>query len=160
MDWTSASGSGADRRMSSFSFPGAAARARLGASAPLPFASMTIPGYAALVTFPALRQRVQTRTCARLPSTMACTLWRFGRLRFFVLLFAWLTWLPVSGPLPHRSHLNAIDSPTATGRRKIPAFRPESSRGDLLAADRFQRVPRTGAGRQQGAFQSEAGIYL
>src|SRR3954462_5796784 len=60
------------------------------------------------MTFPALRQRVQTRRCARLPSTRACTRCRLGRVRFFVLLLAWLTWLPVSGPLPHTSHLKAI----------------------------------------------------
>src|SRR5207237_8668720 len=68
----------------------------------------------------ALRHRVHTRRCARGPSTRACTRCRLGRLRFFVLLLAWLTWLPVSGPLPHTSHLNAIGSPTAGNGGKYP----------------------------------------
>src|SRR5439155_20934805 len=64
--------------------------------------------YAALTTLPAFNQRLHTRTCIRRPPTTAWTRCRLVRVRFLVLLFAWLTWLPVSGPLPHTSHLKAI----------------------------------------------------
>ena len=36
---------------------------------------------------------------------------KFGKLRFFVLLFAWLTLFPTIGPLPVKKHFRAIVSP-------------------------------------------------
>src|SRR5207237_4107331 len=71
---------------------------------------------AALVTLPALRQRVQTRRRRCDPFTSARTRCRFGKLRFLVLLLAWDTWLPTRGPLPQRSHLNAIARPHSRKR--------------------------------------------
>ncbi len=59
---------------------------------------------ATLVTFPERRQRVQTRTRRTVPATRARTRWRLGRKRRRVLLLAWLTLLPVVGPLPQISH--------------------------------------------------------
>jgi hypothetical protein len=44
-----------------------------------------------------------------LPSLVAIlTRWRFGSQRRLVLLWAWLTLLPVSGPLPQISHFFAM----------------------------------------------------
>jgi hypothetical protein len=37
----------------------------------------------------------------------AFTLWMFGFDTFFVLLLAWLTWLPLSLPFPQISHVPA-----------------------------------------------------
>src|SRR5205085_5883377 len=104
--------------------------------------SLRAPGqlenYAALTTLPAFRQRVQTRRCVRRPSTMAWTRCRLGSVRFLVLLLAWLTWFPVSGPLPHTSHLNAICLSSQLRdrkeRRNLLGNSTVSSRGDLLAA--------------------------
>ncbi len=43
------------------------------------------------VTFPAFRQRVQTRTRSALPATRARILTKFGSQRRLVSLWAWLT---------------------------------------------------------------------
>jgi hypothetical protein len=55
-----------------------------------------------------LRQRVQTRTCFTEPSTVARTERRFGIERVFVLLFAWETLFPTSGPFPQMSQRRAM----------------------------------------------------
>src|SRR5688500_118492 len=66
------------------------------------------PSQAALVTLPALMQRVQASTRSVRPSTEARIFWRFGSVRFLVLLFAWLTLLPTSGLFPQTSHFQAM----------------------------------------------------
>src|SRR5690349_22378388 len=51
---------------------------------------------------------VHTRV-RRTPSVVATrTVWRFGYQRRLVLLLAWLTLLPVTGPLPHTVQTRAI----------------------------------------------------
>ena len=55
--------------------------------------------YDAFLTRLLLRQRVQTRTRRGAPSTITRTVCRLGYHRRFVLLLAWLTLLPVAGPL-------------------------------------------------------------
>src|SRR5260370_4519125 len=70
---------------------------------------------AALVTLPALMQRVQARTRWGRPSTMARTFWRFGKVRRFVLLLSWLTLLPTSGRLPQISHFQAMTADSLRG---------------------------------------------
>ena len=65
-------------------------------------------GYAALTTLLLRIHRVQTRVRLGAPSTMTRTVWRLGIQRRFRLLLAWLTWLPVAGPLPQMVQTRAI----------------------------------------------------
>ena len=72
------------------------------------YASACTIGGARLI-FPAEMHRVHTRTRRRSPfSSTILTVWRFGNHRRFVLLWAWLTLLPVAGPFPHTLHTRAI----------------------------------------------------
>ena len=55
-----------------------------------------------------------TRTRRLVPSSSFMRiLRRFGKLRFLVLLFAWLTLFPTIGPLPVKKHFRAICVPFA-----------------------------------------------
>src|SRR5205814_10274793 len=103
-------------------------------------------------------QRVQPRRCLWEPSTSARTRWRFGSVRFLVLLLAWLTWLPTRGPLPQRSHLNAIeDSPELKGPRTLLRKIAKSSQlgcHDGFAAREEQRLGRGRAGCKYLTFQA------
>jgi hypothetical protein len=58
---------------------------------------------------PQRRQRVQIFIVVWVLPTIVWTLRRFGFHTLRVLFFAWLTLLPVTVPLPHISHLRAID---------------------------------------------------
>jgi hypothetical protein len=73
--------------------------------------------YRALRTKPDRRQRVQTfiRFTEPLPST-TWSFWRLGYQTRFVLLLAWLTLLPTTGPLPQTSQTLAI---TDTSQKEI-----------------------------------------
>ena len=65
--------------------------------------------YAGLTTAPERMQRVHTRAWILLPPLVAIlTRCKFGSQRRLVLLWAWLTLLPVTGPLPHISHFFAM----------------------------------------------------
>ena len=65
--------------------------------------------YAGLTTAPERIQRVHTRAWILLPPLVAIlTRCKFGSQRRLVLLWAWLTLLPVTGPLPHISHFFAM----------------------------------------------------
>ena len=61
-----------------------------------------------LVTLLLRMHRVHTRVRLGAPSTITRTVWRFGIQRRFRRLFAWLTWLPVEGPLPQTVQTRAI----------------------------------------------------
>ena len=61
-----------------------------------------------LTTRPERMHSVQTLRCCGLPSTSARTRCRLGSHRRLVTLWAWLTLLPVIGPLPQISHRCAI----------------------------------------------------
>jgi hypothetical protein len=63
---------------------------------------------AALMTLPDLRHRVQTLIRFVLPFTTARTVWRFGSNRRGVTLWAWLMFLPTTGPLPQISQRMAM----------------------------------------------------
>jgi hypothetical protein len=64
---------------------------------------------AGLTTAPERMQRVHTRKRAVCPpSVTVLTFCRFGYQRRLVLLWAWLTLLPVTGPFPQISHLRAM----------------------------------------------------
>ncbi|OGP52642.1 MAG: hypothetical protein A2Y65_08335 [Deltaproteobacteria bacterium RBG_13_52_11] len=65
----------------------------------------------ALTIRPALMHFVHTLSLATLPSRRTRTLWRFGSQTLLVLLLAWLTLLPLRGPLPHISQTLDIRSP-------------------------------------------------
>jgi thiamine-monophosphate kinase len=54
------------------------------------------------------RQLAQTRAVLCVPRSSMRTAWRLGSHRRLVLFIAWLTLLPVIGPLPHTSHRLAI----------------------------------------------------
>jgi hypothetical protein len=56
------------------------------------------------------RHCVHTRTRFGAPSTSTRTVCRFGYQRRLVRLLAWLTLLPVVGPLPHTVQTRAISS--------------------------------------------------
>ena len=56
---------------------------------------------AALVTLPALRQRVQTYSRDGEPPTSMRTFWRFGLKRRRVATIEWLRLLPNAGPFLH-----------------------------------------------------------
>jgi hypothetical protein len=56
--------------------------------------------YAAFVTFPALRQRVQTYTRRGADPTSTRTFWRFGLKRRFVATIEWLRLCPNAGFFP------------------------------------------------------------
>ncbi|CAB3393588.1 protein of unknown function [Kyrpidia spormannii] len=62
----------------------------------------------ALLTFPAFRQREQTRMRRTLPPTSALILWMLGIQRRFVSIWEWLTACPVAGPRPQISQRLAI----------------------------------------------------
>ena len=64
--------------------------------------------YEAFLTRLLLRHRVQTRTRRGAPSTITRTVCRLGYHRRFVLLLAWLTLLPVAGPLVQTLQTRAI----------------------------------------------------
>ena len=69
-------------------------------------------GQDALATLLLRMQRVQARIRLVSPSTTVRTVCKFGYQRRFVRLLAWLTLLPVVGPLPHTVQTRAIlDSP-------------------------------------------------
>jgi hypothetical protein len=53
---------------------------------------------------------VHTRIRLGAPSTSTRTVWRLGYQRRLLRLFAWLTLLPVTGPLAHTAHTRAISS--------------------------------------------------
>src|SRR5215208_2034260 len=57
-----------------------------------------------------LRHWVHTRIRFGAPSTKMRTVWRLGYQRRLLRLFAWLTLLPVTGPLAHTAHTRAISS--------------------------------------------------
>jgi hypothetical protein len=57
--------------------------------------------YAAFMTFPAFRQRVQTYSRRGVPPTSIRTFWRFGSKRRFVATIEWLRLWPNAGPFPH-----------------------------------------------------------
>src|SRR5215471_15721514 len=68
-----------------------------------------MPGtYAALVTLPDRRQRVQTRSRLMPPLTIARTRCRFGSNRRGLTLCAWLIFRPTTGPFPQTSQRFAI----------------------------------------------------
>src|SRR3954447_26860495 len=56
------------------------------------------------------RHCVHTRIRLGPPSTSTRTVWRLGYQRRLLRLFAWLTLLPVTGPLAHTAHSRAISS--------------------------------------------------
>jgi hypothetical protein len=56
--------------------------------------------YAAFVTFPALRQRVQTYTRRGAPAIRIRTFWRFGLKRRLVATIEWLRLWPNAGFFP------------------------------------------------------------
>src|SRR5205814_2908871 len=111
---------------------------------------------AAFVTLPALMQRVHASTRSTLPSTMARTFWRFGMVRFLVLLFAWLTLLPTSGRFPQMSHFQAMTASGVGVHSSRPPARLEA--GPLPGQSHHQ--PRGPPPRQQLALQAEAGEHL
>ena len=57
--------------------------------------------YAALVTLPAFKQRVQTYSRRGVPPTSMRTFWRFGLKRRRVATMEWLRLFPNEGPLLH-----------------------------------------------------------
>jgi hypothetical protein len=64
---------------------------------------------AALITAPDLMHRVHTLVFLVLPPPLAmCTVFKLGSQRRLVLLWAWDTLLPVTGPLPQISHTFAM----------------------------------------------------
>ena len=67
--------------------------------------------YAALVIRPERRHREQIFIRIVLPSLKVFTLRRLGYHTFRVLLFAWLTLWPKTGPFPQISHVLAISEP-------------------------------------------------
>jgi len=67
--------------------------------------------YAALVINPERRQREQTFIRIVLPSLTAFTLCKLGYQTFWVLLLAWLTLWPKTGPFPQISQTFDISEP-------------------------------------------------
>jgi hypothetical protein len=65
---------------------------------------MLLLTYRALVTEPERMQRVQTLMVRTVPLLTAFTFCRLGYQVVRVLLLAWLTLLPLLGPLPQISH--------------------------------------------------------
>lgn len=61
-----------------------------------------------MTTLPDRMHRVHTLTRRGAPSTIARTRCRLGYQRRFVLLLAWLTLCPKTGPLPQISHTRAM----------------------------------------------------
>ena len=59
------------------------------------------PGYRALTTLPAFRQRVQTYTRRGVPPSSMRTRWRFGSNRRLVATIEWLRLWPNDGPFAH-----------------------------------------------------------
>src|SRR3954454_14157149 len=84
--------------------PGSPFSWRLRAPAQTPAAA----ALGALVIRLLFRHCVHTRVRFGAPSTSTRTVCRFGYQRRFVRLLAWLTLLPVTGPLPHTVHTRAI----------------------------------------------------
>lgn len=68
-----------------------------------------------------LRHCVQTRIRLGAPSTSTRTDCRLGYHRRLVLLLAWLTLLPVTGPLAHTAQTRAISSTLSRVLRGQPA---------------------------------------
>ena len=64
-----------------------------------------------MAILPERMQRVQTSSFFTPPPTFARTDWRLGFHRRRVRLLAWLTVLPVDGPLPQISQVRAISTP-------------------------------------------------
>src|SRR5262245_27001595 len=75
-------------------------------------------------------QRVQTRRRLAPAPTFACTRWRFGRHKRFVLLFAWLTLWPLDRCLTQISQARAISGPLypAGAGGSTPADPPDDVR--------------------------------
>lgn len=71
---------------------------------------------AALMTFPDRRQRVQTLIRFVPPLMTARTVWRFGSNRRGVTLWAWLMFLPTTGPLPQISQRIAMADASCLSR--------------------------------------------
>jgi hypothetical protein len=67
-----------------------------------------------------LRHCVQTRIRLGDPSTSTRTVCRLGYHRRLVLLLAWLTLLPVTGPLAHTAQTRAISSTPNLDDRNEP----------------------------------------
>lgn len=64
--------------------------------------------YDAFFTMPERRHLVQTRIFFVPPFVTTLTVCTFGKKIFLLLLFAWLTLLPIIFPLPHISQTLAI----------------------------------------------------
>ncbi len=64
--------------------------------------------YAAFTTFWERMQRVHTYALFAPPGVAILILWILGIMTRFVLLFAWLTLLPNTGPFPHIAHVAAM----------------------------------------------------
>ena len=75
-----------------------------------PFFSQSIGAQLAFLILLLFRHWVHTRTRLGDPSTRTRTVCRFGYHRRLVRLLAWLTLLPVTGPLAHTEHTRAIGS--------------------------------------------------
>jgi hypothetical protein len=76
---------------------------------PSPLKSVNLVVQAALTTAPDLMQRVHTLVFLVFPPALAiCTVFKLGSQRLLVLLWAWETLLPVTGPLPQISHTFAM----------------------------------------------------
>ena len=84
--------------------------------------------YDAFLTRLLLRHRVQTRTRRGAPSTMTRTVCRLGYHRRFVLFLAWLTLLPVTGPLVQTVQTRAIGYPSNVLVNSRKALKPISLR--------------------------------
>src|SRR5262245_50064298 len=67
-----------------------------------------LAAYAAFDTRPERRHRVHTRTCAGLPSMVACTRRRLGRWMLLVFRFEWLTLFFTARCLPQISQWAAM----------------------------------------------------
>src|SRR4051812_3197167 len=72
-------------------------------------AGMAAGAYAALMTLPERKHRVQTRIRLMPPLISAFTVWRFGSNRRALTLFAWLCCRPTTGRFPQSSHSLAIN---------------------------------------------------
>ena len=72
------------------------------------FVNDVLVAYAAFVTLPDRRQRVQTRRRLMPPFTTARTRCRFGSNRRGLTLCAWLMFRPTTGPFPQTSQRFAM----------------------------------------------------
>jgi hypothetical protein len=79
---------------------------------------------AAFITAPDLMHLVHTLVFWVFPPALAmCTVFKLGSQRRLVLLCAWDTLLPVTGPLPQISHTFAMFSPSITSPGSITGKR-------------------------------------